>query len=68
MLFLFVGPAEYQYLLCADHGALVGDVAPVQPPHDLRRGDAHGRAVDHEGEGVVDRDGGRRRHDDHGWR
>jgi hypothetical protein len=36
-------------------------VAPVEAPHNLRSGDAHGRAVDDEGEGLVHQDGG-------GWR
>jgi hypothetical protein len=34
----------------AGHGALVWNVAPVEPPHNLRGGDSHGSTVDDESE------------------
>ncbi len=39
---------------------------PVEPPHDLRGGDAHGGAVDHEGEAGVHLHPRRGGHHDHG--
>ena len=56
---LAIGPVAI--LDTVGHAALVGDMAPVEPPHNLRGGDAHGRAVDDEGVGLVHEDGGRRR-------
>ncbi len=43
-------------------------MTPIESPDDLRRRNAHGGAVDHEGEGDVHLKTRRWRHHDHGGR